>query len=191
MDVSVRLCGMLAAEVVAHSCMRKLEFGGWEGEDEARVWARGVRLLLGKRDADAQEPEGLTDTLPAGREADEDPIQIGHSSNESSDPTRVILNDADEDSDDDVLAGYSSGESSRSASPTQSELDAIEQEPTLVAGKKKIGRPVYLLQLGEMLRGPVGMEQETPEVEADKMDVALASAAELIRRKEGFGSEIG
>ncbi|KAH8833556.1 telomere length regulation protein-domain-containing protein [Flagelloscypha sp. PMI_526] len=161
MDASVRLCGMLAAEVVAHSCMRKLEFGGWEGEDEARVWARGVRLLLGKRDADAQEPEGLTDTLPAGREADEDPIQIGHSSNESFRSNSY--------SDDDT---------------------AIEQEPTLVAGKKKIARPVYLLQLGEMLRGPVGMEQETPEVEADKMDVALASAAELIRRKEGFGSEI-
>ncbi|KAG1859114.1 hypothetical protein C8R48DRAFT_674099 [Suillus tomentosus] len=49
-----------------------------------------------------------------------------------------------------VTAGYASPTSSRSVSPTPSELDEMKKDPILRVGVKKIPRPVYLAQLGEM-----------------------------------------
>ncbi|OBZ75699.1 DNA replication checkpoint protein tel2 [Grifola frondosa] len=91
---------------------------------------------------------------------------------------------------DDSLTGYASPSSSRSASPTPSELEEIERDPTLRVGIKKVPRPVYLAQLGEMVRSTSGLKGGDEDMEARKIEVALEVAEELIRRKSGYGTEL-
>ncbi len=68
-----------------------------------------------------------------------------------------------------------------------SELAEQERDATLRnPGKKRIDRPVYLVDLGWLLK----FEKEGSE-QAESIDIALRCAAGLIRRKEGYGSELG
>lgn len=185
LDHSVRRCGMLAAEVVAHRAGKKLDFGSWEGDGPGKAWARDLRKLLEQRDADVEDDatgldEGSTKDIA-------EPIA------EQSVPTNrtaVQIISTDGHDSDDSLTGYDSPESSRASSPTPSELEEIEKDPTLHVGKKKISRPVYLAQLGELLRPSTGQKHDEQQ-EADMMEMALSCAEELIRRKQHYGFELG
>ena len=68
-----------------------------------------------------------------------------------------------------------------------SELEEQERDTTLRnPGKKRINKPVYLVDLGRMLK----FEKEGPE-QAESIMIGLRCAAGLIRRKEGYGNELG
>lgn len=68
-----------------------------------------------------------------------------------------------------------------------SELEEQERDATLRnPGKKRINKPVYLVDLGRMLK----FEKEGPE-QAENIIIGLRCAAGLIRRKEGYGNELG
>lgn len=190
LDPSVRRCGMLVAEEVANTAGKALDFGEWDGDDQGRKWCRQLRELLKSSDADAEElvveePQNIAppasqapgthaslETLPSGKAA----VELPPSGYDS----------------DDSLTGYASPASSRSTSPTPSELEEIERDPTLHVGVKKVPRPVYLAQLGEMVRsGGGGLQGGNEQDTATKIEVALDVAEELIRRKSGYGTELG
>ena len=68
-----------------------------------------------------------------------------------------------------------------------SELAEQEHDATLRnPGKKRIDRPVYLVDLGRLLK----VDKEGSE-QAESIEIGLRCAAGLIRRKEGYGSELG
>ncbi|KAJ7098107.1 telomere length regulation protein-domain-containing protein, partial [Mycena belliarum] len=187
LDNSVRRCGMLTAEVVAHLSGKKLDFRDWEGDEEAKVWARKVRQLLKARDVDVkladieeapptEEDVDIHDTSTPGilsartRQLPVPPAETGYDS-------------------DDSLSGYISQASSRSSSPTPSELAEIEKDPTLGVGVKKVPRPVYLAQLGALIR-PAGSLKVDENQQANEIEMGLNCAEELIRKKKGYGSEL-
>src|ERR1700722_19970365 len=64
LDHSIRRCGMLVAEVVAHHAGKVLNFGDWDGDDAEKQWARRIRSLISARDidADAHEAEAQVDS---------------------------------------------------------------------------------------------------------------------------------
>lgn len=202
-DRTVRHLGMLGAEVVSeltvHAGGKPLDFGLWAGEEPFKALARRLRavrmdwapvaegadLALGWR-ADVQ-PSEAADPLATAFEA------RGSSSKSPPRPPAkkpakakkaralVVLSDSD-----DSLTGYqssSSVSSSRSASPSPSDLDEFVDDPTLYnAKKKKVPRPVYLAQLGELLGS-----RDDP----DKLEAGLKWGEALVRRKRGFGLELG
>ncbi|KAJ4001371.1 telomere length regulation protein-domain-containing protein [Lentinula boryana] len=185
MDNAVRHCGMLVAEVAAQRAGKSLDFKDWDGDDSGKPWARSLRALLADRDADADM--GVLDeedTFP-------DVIVSEAPRRETSEPKKaaIIIRVDGYDSDDSVT-GYDSLPSSRSNSPTLSELEDIEKDPSLNVGRKTISRPVYLAQLGAMLRSTGGMSKDNPAEEADKIEVALNCAEELIRKKKNYGTEL-
>lgn len=180
---------MLVAEEVARRTGKELDFKDWDGDDGGKPWARSVRQLLGGKDTDAEilnDDEGhkfaIEDILEeVAFEPTSEPVQTSRS-----------LGAPSEDPDsDDSMTGYASPPSSRSPTPTPSELAEIEKDPTLRIGRTKISRPVYLAQLGEMIRGPSGLKTGQESQEADRIEIALDGAEELIRRKRGYGTELG
>ncbi|KAF9821702.1 hypothetical protein IEO21_00548 [Rhodonia placenta] len=175
LDPAVRRCGMLVAEEVARGAGKKLDFGEWDGDAHGRDWCRRLRALMRERDADAD-----VDLAPPL----EDELET------SGMPARPTVADAGYDSDD-SLTGYASPPaSSRSASPTPSELEEIERDPTLRVGQKSVPHPVYLAQLGELVRSTSGVRSEQEDMQAQKHEVALNVAEELIRRKRAYGTEL-
>lgn len=179
---------MLTAEVVASLSGKNLDFADWDGDTAAKAWARDMRKLIEERDIDADLniiPQKPVDTP----ESPDEPLPADLAE-KSRRAVSVVQPEQGYDSDD-SLAGYASPPSSRSVSPTPSELDDIEKDPTLGLGAKKIPVPVYLAQVGEMLRGPVGAEQNDAAQEADKIEMALNYAEELIRKKREYGTELG
>lgn len=179
-DEAIRRCGMLVAEVVAGRCGQKLAFEGWHGKGETFTWATKMRGWVNdwqlpgyteEFEAEAEEPSGLKDELSTEVMQTQSP-SIPHQA---------------ADSDDESLSGYSSSpNSSRTPSPSPSELAEIEKDPSLRVGRSKpIVKPVYLAQLVSMLR----MEDDKDIVE--RIEIALSSAESLIRRKKGFGFELG
>lgn len=190
-DVSVRRCGMLVAEMVANRAGKNLNFGDWEGDDDGKAWARRIKQLCSQRDVDFELFHedaligGDKDEPGVNRTAEAMSARIG-SLGGTNVLTQIV---ADYDSDD-SLTGYTSPSSSRSPSPTPSELQEIEKDPTLHVGQKKIPRPVYLAQLGELVRNSgSGSSEETQE--ADKIEMAMNVGEELIRRKHDYGTELG
>lgn len=193
-DASVRRCGMLVAEVVASRVGKNLNFNDWEGDDDGRVWARHVRQLCSQRDIDF----GPLDEDDIVRENDGEPgrnlttevtpMTTAHQGSAAG--TGMPAQDIAGYDSDDSLTGYASLSSSRSPSPTPSELQEIEKDPTLHVGRKKIPRPVYLAQLGELVRNS-GVGSSEGDQEADKIEVAINTGEELIRRKCDYGTELG
>ena len=193
LDPAIRRCGMLVAEEVATLAGKKLEFGDWEGRDAERIWARSLRLLIRERDIDAKDIEPSAEEQLGARKQDESsPVEANPASPAASRHTIRVENAAEPDSDDDSLQGYASEENSdRAPSPTRSELEEIENDPTLNVGVKKIPKPVYLAQLGELVRSTnVGLKSAENN-EPDKIEMALGCGEELIRRKRNFGMELG
>ncbi|EAU88142.1 telomeric DNA binding protein [Coprinopsis cinerea okayama7 len=192
-DTAIRHCGMLVAEETARMCNKKLDFGGWEGDDAGRPWARSLRELIRARDVDAEldvpeealvedvEVEELTTAAAAQSLADQ---EVHVDSDQVNFATPVGYDS------DDSLTGYASDASSESSSPDLEELAEIEKDPTLNIGKKKVARPVYLKQLGDMLRG--GVKQSSPDdpQEVDRLEMGLNCAEELIRKKASYGTEL-
>ncbi|PBK77934.1 hypothetical protein ARMSODRAFT_14329 [Armillaria solidipes] len=187
MDASIRRCGMLAAEVVADAAGKKLNFEDWEGSGDGKPWARALRDLLCERDVDSNIAVLEEEPLPT--KTTEKSVGTTSVHEESPGQSPVAQSNLGYDSDD-SLTGYASPASSRSASPTPSELDDIEKDPTLNVTKKKISRPVYLVQLGELLRSSGGVQQSDAALEADRIDMALTCSEDLIRRKQFFGTEL-
>jgi telomere length regulation protein len=184
LDQSVRRCGMLVAEEAARRAGKTLDFSDWAGDDAGAQWARAVRTLLAARDvdADASPPpeldlrELLTDTAIASPPA----------------PTATLAH-ADEYDSDDSLTGYADADAgaSRSPSPTAAELAEIERDPSLNVGRAKVPRPVYLVQLGELVRATSGTQSGEDTQEAERVALALDVAEELVRRKRDYGTELG
>lgn len=186
---------MAVAEIVAGRAGKPLDFGDWDGDDCSKDWARRMRTLCSQRDVDFEatyddENEALQGAPPlevvgeAGQQVSE--------TVESSPPRAsnvVIRTEGGYDSDD-SLTGYVSPPSSRSPSPTPSEMEEFEKDPTLHVGTKKIPRPVYLAQLGDLVRN-TGLRSSEENQEADKIEMALEVGENLIRRKRDFGTELG
>lgn len=180
---------MLVAEEVAHAANKKLNFGDWDGEQDDKVWCRNIRRLVHGTDASA---EIEVDDSDDDGEEDEDASHKNPSSATSARPMHAPRIETVSDSDDESLSGYaSSAASSCSPSPTPSELDEIEKDPTLRVGQKKVSRPVYLAQLGEMIRPTSGLKENNADGEVTRIEVALNAAEELIRRKREYGTELG
>lgn len=176
---------MLAAELVARRTDKQLDFEQWEGKGEGREWARAVRLLVTKRDADVAEADADVLRLETADNARESASVVRTS---PAVQPRVQLAETEYDSDD-SLEGYASPPtSSRSPSPTPSELDELEKDPTIHIGQKKIQRPVYLVDLALLITS--SKKPDDPQ-NADRIEMALNCAEELIRRKKGFGFELG
>jgi telomere length regulation protein len=171
---------MLVAEEVARRTGKELDFKDWDGDDGGKLWARNVRLLFRDKDTDVQIPDRSEEVLEDALEALDESTQK---------PQSFVSPPEDSDSDD-SLNGYAAP-SSRSPSPTPSELAEVERDPSLLVGKAKIARPVYLAQLGEMIRGTSGLRTDQESQEAEKVEIALNVAEELIRRKRGYGTELG
>lgn len=199
LDASVRRCGMLVAEVIAQMTNKKLAFGEWEGDDSGKPWCRNMRELVKERDVDVDldvlkdvsdnkaeattSAEAETETAAAG-----DPANIESITTPAK--ATFVTPEVGYDSDDSLM-GYASPPSSRSASPTPSELEEIEKDPTLNVGVKKVPRPVYLAQLGDLIRGTGPKLGSDEPQEADKIEMALDCGEELIRKKKGYGTELG
>ncbi|KAF8644959.1 hypothetical protein AX16_008162 [Volvariella volvacea WC 439] len=201
LDPSVRRCGMLVGEVVAKLAGKKLDFGGWEGDSEGRPWARNIRQLIQSRDIDAdlnllgqEQAEPEVENTTAGVEPSKATPESFSKDNSvparKAEPRAAFAPVNTGYDSDDSMEGYASPPSSRSASPTPSELEEIEKDPTLNVGNAKVARPVYLMQLGELLRPTGGPKKEKEPHEADKIEMALNVAEELIRKKAEYGTEL-
>ena len=182
LDVSVRRCGMLAAEVVAKLSGKSLDFKDWDGDGPGKPLARAIRALIQQRDVDSDLKS--LESIPFNE------FDIAEISSQAQDHDSPSILAAGYDSDDSIT-GYASLQSSRSASPTALALEEIEKDPTLNVAVTKVPRPVYLAQLGDMLRGTGAAKSKDEPHEADKIEIALNCAAELIRKKRNFGTELG
>jgi len=179
---------MLAAETIAHLAGKKLAFGGWdEGDENEKGWCRSMRRLIQARDVDAAAVENDLEGIIVEEEISAPAVS-------NSPPRRASFAPKTQDAydSDDSITGYASPpSSSRSASPTASELLEMEKDPTLNVGVKKVPRPVYLAQLGDLLRNGSSKTGPDDPHEADRIEMALNCAEELVRRKKGYGSELG
>ncbi|KLO14563.1 hypothetical protein SCHPADRAFT_965696 [Schizopora paradoxa] len=190
LDPAVRRCGMLVAEIVAKQTGRTLDFGDWEREGEGREWCKAVRALITSRDVDAEDASWIIERLEipgiddTGSSIKEGPENVKKSLTTSK-PIIEVLNSGYDS--DDSLEGYASPSSSRAASPTPSEMEEVEKDPTLNVGVKKIQKPVYLADLGIMLQASA--KSDDPQA-VDRIEVALGCAEDLIRRKRNFGLEL-
>lgn len=192
LDPAIRRCGMLVAEEVASLAGKKLDFGDWEGGDAHMSWVRSLRILLKERDINVEDAQTLVkeDQEPKKLEKP-NPIAVDASSSATS-RYAIRVENVEADSDDDSLQGYASdANSDRTPSPTPSELEEIEKDPTLNVGVKKVSKPVYLTQLGELVRSTnVGLKSAEND-EPDKIEMALSCGEEVVRRKRNFGMELG
>lgn len=200
-DPSVRRCGMLVAEEVARIVGQQLDFGDWEGDKDGRAWCRQIRELTRRRDTDAdvnilvaQDAEtslqGQDDEVKA-EAGNRTPESASQDSKTTSKKPIIETFASGYDSDDSVTGYVSEPSSSRSPSPTPSEFDEIEKDPTLRVSQTKIARPVYLAQLGEMIRPTTGLRTQEEQDAPKRIEVALDVAEELIRRKRAYGTELG
>lgn len=183
---------MLVAEVIADKSGKSLQFDDWDGEEGNKPWARALRELIKERDADSSL-DVLTDVTKEPHASVDGGIRAICSHLQDSDDEAPPENGRPKiyggDSDD-SLTGYASSSSSRAPSPTPSELEEIEKDPTINVGVKKVQRPVYLVQLGQLVR-PTTIDKAEESVEADRVQMGLDSAEELIRRKRDYGTELG
>jgi telomere length regulation protein len=182
---------MLAAEVIAEICNKKLNFDDWEGDDSGKPWCRDLRQLLKMRDVDANVNTLDTEEASVIVEEVSTPLAGKLASVGGNGQRATFVPNPDGYDSDDSMTGYASPPSSRSNSPSPSELAEIEKDPSLNVGIKKVSRPVYLAQLGDLFRGTGPNTNTNDPHEADKIEMALNTAEELIRKKGGYGTELG
>ncbi|KXN87756.1 DNA replication checkpoint protein tel2 [Leucoagaricus sp. SymC.cos] len=195
LDTAVRRCGMLVAETIATMTNKKLSFDGWDGDDSGKPWCRQMRELIKNRDVDADLTVlEAAQVQPAGKSTTSTAVlgdQTPAITKPSVPPAKAtFITPVTGYDSDDSLTGYASPGSSRSASPTPSELEEIEKDPTLNVGVKKVARPVYLAQLGHLIRGTGKKLGADEPHEADKVEMALNCGEELIRKKRDYGTEL-
>ena len=175
---------MLAAEVIAELCKKKLKFDDWDGDDSGKPWCRDLRQLLKARDVDANV--NALDSEEASM-----PLASKFAKVDGNGQRATFVPKPGGYDSDDSMTGYASPPSSRSSSPSPSELAEIEEDPTLNVGIKKVQCPVYLAQLSDLFRGTGPKVNANDPHEADKIEMALNTAEELIRKKGGYGTELG
>lgn len=200
-DQSIRRCGMLVAEIVASRAGKTLDFGDWDGHEDGKDWAKAVRELCSQRDVDFEASYDDGEVSQAHDEPFSDEAEKIDSGSVSSmldvvkattpGNGKITIRQETKYDSDDSLSGYALPSSSLSSSPTPSELEEIEKDPTLLVGVKKIPRPVYLTQLGELVRGTSGLKSSEESQEADKIEMAINVGEDLIRRKRDYGTELG
>jgi telomere length regulation protein len=180
---------------------RRLDFGReiWDGFGQGKEECRRLRALVcGGIDETGREGEGSEgmeeDWLLGWNAEGSQPQLVEPKAQEEEDaqprgrspsPTkRRPPSKAEPDSDDESLSGYSSSaHSSRSPSPTPSYLEEVAKDPMSNTNtREKVQRPVYIIQLIELLRA-----REEP----DKLEVGLKWGESLVRRKRHFGKELG
>jgi telomere length regulation protein len=170
LDKSVRLCGLLVAEMIAEKSGKQLAFGVWEGNENAQLWAKSTRRLV--CDVKRSPPDFPTPS---------------HADPELSQPIVTESQNEDLVDSDDSATGYLSDASSDAATQLPEDLDAMENDASLRNGAKiKVYRPVYLRQLLEYLRPSASMDAEV----AEKQEIGLKVCEDLIRRKRDYGTEL-
>lgn len=181
-----------------------MKFPGWDEEGEDKEWPRSMRSLVEDRDSAAN----LTELTMAEKGTEAIPIitQKDHDKTPSL-PRGITVVDDEEDSDD-SLQGYASSFDSQfsssdlpavTAARTKESIkskvgttitptvEEINDDPTLLnPSRKKIQKPIYLLDLGKLLK----VDKEGDE-QCESIRMALQSAAGLIRKKAGWGLELG
>ena len=208
-DRTIRYLGMMGAEEVSKRTsidkVQPLDFGVWEGDEPGKAIVKKIRPVEIDWNAAARPPKDANllgwrldpktrsaspTRAPSGPPRPSSPKTSRSSTRKPRKSSKkaasaaakiTVLSDSD-----DSLTGYlspTSSSSSRSDSPSPSDLDEYIEDPTLYAPKKKkVPRPVYLGQLADLLSAT-----EEPE----KLEVALKWGEALIRRKRGFGLELG
>lgn len=190
---------------------RRLVFGKeiWDGFGQGKEECRRLRALVHFRDIDAPVVGDDDQADGEGRKADWRLLGWDSSDDRFTSPLPTKVNAPQDstrprgrslspkpqskkkpqprpapDSDDESLSGYSSSDnSSRSPSPTPSYLEEVARDPmSNTTTREKIQRPVYIIQLIELLRA-----REEP----DKLEVGLKWGESLVRRKRHFGKELG
>ena len=182
---------MLAAEVIAELCNKKLSFDDWDGNDFGKPWCRDLRQLLRARDVDANVNALKSEEASVVVEEVSTPLVCKLVSLDGNGQRFTFVPKPGGYDSDDSVTGYASPPSSRSTSPSPSELSEIEKDPTLNVGIKKIPCPVYLAQLSDLFRGTGPKVNANDPHEANKIEMALNTAEELIRKKKGYGTELG
>lgn len=202
-DRMIRHLGMLGAEVVSELTVpaggNALNFGIWEGDEPHKRLARRLRALKANP---AAIDKGINVKLGWELSAESAASPHDGTAEPTTSPRRDLTTSAlnrppikrkakiaapvELSDSDDSLTGYqsaSSVSSTRSASPSPSDLDEYVDDPTLYNAKKtKVPRPVYLAQLGQLL---------SSRDDADKLEAGLKWGESLVRRKRGFGMELG
>jgi len=198
---------LIRDQIVAKMVGSKLQFPGWEDEGDGQMWARQMRRYLQARDADAMELSAEDSSYRPGDTSHVD-TTAQLSSAGTAPPSRVTIRDDASDSDD-SLEGYASESPSSSRTPSPPPLtgkedalssgkgksiesfrptiEEINKDPTLLNPlQKRIHKPVYLLDLGRLLK----VDKEGNE-KFESIQVALSTAASLIRKKANWGLELG
>jgi telomere length regulation protein len=176
-DPSIRRCGLLVAEIITEMSGNPLRFGGWDGVGEGRDWARSLRAAM-------KEPETTIEEVHGESSVSNDEDTLNSRITEDTTLSNRTMN---YDSDD-SLEGYISDKSIE-IGPSEQELEEMEKDASLrgAQGSRPI-RPVYIVQLLQLLQPVAKNESNT---EAEKQDIGLNASEELIRRKRGFGTELG
>lgn len=183
--------------MIAQRTGGKLQFPGWDGHGDGREWAREMRALIEGKDSHADIPYAVF----VGDDVNKtDQAQPTSSLQVPQHGQKVTIVEDGNDSDD-SLEGYASSSSSQSSSSPKNKenaptvgrpkleptVDEINEDPTLLnPNKKRIQKPVYLLDLGRLFK----VDKEGNE-QCESIRVGLENAANLIRKKANWGLELG
>ena len=188
--------GMLAAEIVsqraigAESTMKPLDFGNdiWTGEGQAQQYCFALRsLVIGSRDCDIKDkpleklctlvttpvsdkPELKKAIVPKVAQVTKKEPKLSKSK------IQIIDSSTPHTESEDDLVPYAMPDE-----PEESDSD-LDDPSSHTLGKKKASAPVYISDLAEYLRATDN---------AEKLAMGLQEAAVLIRKKIGWGFELG
>lgn len=206
-----RFVGMLVAEIVsARSIVTggpvpALSFGDlWDGDEEERAVARGVRELVGRK----LEGEGWQDELRSRwTTVSSTPVTIPRRSlsikktaTPPAAPTKrpliSIINDDPDELRPFPLPPAPSDEYIESLASTDAGVYSTTMpsasNETATRRRGKLRAPVYIPELVAYLKGqaPEGGKEQEDEV-AQRIEMGLREGEGLIRRKRGWGGELG
>ncbi|TIA78207.1 hypothetical protein E3P98_03934 [Wallemia ichthyophaga] len=159
-----KLLGMLVAQHLANfDGVDRLVFGedAFSGSGLGRAEIQGVIELLNRaKTDDGSVPDPIIEQPPEASTSSSPEVQ------------------EESDSDDDSIVGYEIDEDKTQVNKPDSDDEEAANDPTILS-KRKIGRPVYIAELNDMLRhdGKEGNEA------AVSQEVALKWAAALINDK--------
>ena len=167
--------------------IRRLKELGDQPEDwKAEQWEVQESLAAVEEVEEQEQLEAFTIDLPSSSRATSRPaetiaktskIQVISSTNEIDHDLVDEYNDYDSVSDEDDLQPYA-----LPPAPAAEDLKDLEDPSAYTPNKKKVLPPVYIADLSAMLK---------QSEDAEKLAVGLKEAESLIRRKAGWGSELG
>lgn len=203
-----RFVGMLVAEIVSSRSVvpdgpvAALRFGDlWDGEEEERAVARQLRELTGRKLNGAGWQEDLRARWTASPSAP--PMSRPRSIKKAPLPTttapkRPLISIIDDPDDfrpfplppapsNDYIESLSSAD----AGVYSTTMPSASNE-TATRRRGKLRAPVYIPELVAYLKGqpPEGGKEQEDEI-AQRIEMALREGEGLIRRKRGWGGELG